>query len=451
MLSLGNELGGKQELMAPFVKHFRRSIRGIYTRRANNWFPTWTRATITGKLSGARKEDPGSFGTVDAPLGHVQVGPPSTMKDYTEEIAGFPVPVVSHEIAEYQTAPDLFKCRSTREWYGRAISKSCAIGWRSKGCRSGGAVPQGIGCADGVVLSRDIEAALRTPKFAGFQLLDLQDFPGQGTALVGILNAFMEPKGFISPEKWREFCSETVPLARFEKYTWTTGETFTAKASVAHYGSSDLGSATTVWTLRDQAGRIAASGRVAAVKVPQGRSPRSATSQSPSRRDSSGKVDPYARYRGHRRKELLRVLGLPEGGRRAERVGVVLTRVLDDAARNALNRGASVLLLPDPVSLPKSIEGSFASDFWNWGMFKKIAEERHMPVAPGTLGILCDPKHPALAGFPTDSHSNWQWFHLLMNLRALILDTMPAGFRPFVQVIDNFERAHKLGPSSRRG
>ena len=125
--------------------------------------------------------------------------------------------------------------------------------------------------------------------------------------------------------------------------------------------------------------------------------------------------------------------------------GVVVTRVLDDAARQALQDGRSVLLLPDPASLPKSIEGSFATDFWNWGMFKTIAEERHKPVAPGTLGILCDPKHPALAQFPTDFHSDWQWFHLLMNSRALILDPLPAGFRPVVQVIDNFERSHKLG------
>ena len=49
----------------------------------------------------------------------------------------------------------------------------------------------------------DIEAALRTPGLSGFQLLDLQDFPGQGTALVGILNVFMESKGLIAPEAWR--------------------------------------------------------------------------------------------------------------------------------------------------------------------------------------------------------------------------------------------------------
>jgi hypothetical protein len=124
---------------------------------------------------------------------------------------------------------------------------------------------------------------------------------------------------------------------------------------------------------------------------------------------------------------------------------VLVSRTLDDATRRALASGGSVLLIPEPAKLPQSIGGSFAPDFWNYGMFRKLAEERHMPVAPGTLGILCNPSHLALAEFPTEFHSNWQWFHLLQNSRALILDGMPAGYRPIVQVIDNFERAHKLG------
>ena len=116
----------------------------------------------------------------------------------------------------------------------------------------------------------DIEAALRTRGFAGLQLLDLQDFPGQGTALVGILNAFMESKGLIEPAKWREFCSETVPLLRFDKYTWTTAETFGASAQVAHYGAAEIKGAVAVWTPADAQGRSLASGRLAATSVPQG-------------------------------------------------------------------------------------------------------------------------------------------------------------------------------------
>ncbi|HAR37930.1 MAG TPA: beta-galactosidase, partial [Porphyromonadaceae bacterium] len=86
----------------------------------------------------------------------------------------------------------------------------------------------------------EIEMALRTPDFGGFQLLDLQDYPGQGTALVGILDAFMESKGVVSREKWTEFCRDIVPLARFPKYCWYNDEVFTAKIQIAHYGQTDI-------------------------------------------------------------------------------------------------------------------------------------------------------------------------------------------------------------------
>jgi len=78
-------------------------------------------------------------------------------------------------------------------------------------------------------------------------------------------------------------------------------------------------------------------------------------------------------------------------------------------------------------------------------MFRRGAERRKIEVAPGTLGILCEPKSPALAGFPTEFHSNWQWWHLVKNSRPIILDETPSSYRPIIQVIDNFERNHKLG------
>jgi hypothetical protein len=61
------------------------------------------------------------------------------------------------------------------------------------------------------------------------------------------------------------------------------------------------------------------------------------------------------------------------------------------------------------------------------------------------MGILCDPKHPALAQFPTEFYSNWQWYELLQNSRSVNLNDTPATFRPIIEVIDNFARNNKLG------
>jgi hypothetical protein len=448
MLSLGNELGGKQELMAPFVKHFRAlDGRHLYAQGTNNWFPSPDPGDdYFASFQVRGKKVRGSFATVDAPLGHVQAGPPSTLKDYTAEIDGMQVPVISHEIGEYQVAPDfkelvnytgVLRPRNLEAFLAR-LNKSGMLSQSDYFVRASGALAV-------LCYREDIEAALRTRGFGGFQLLDLVDFPGQGTALVGILNAFMESKRLIEPARWREFCSETVPLVRMAKFTWTTGETFTAAAEVAHYGPSAIAAAAPVWTLRDFQGRTLASGSLPANPIPQGSLTSLGEIRIPLKEIAApAKLSLELALQGTAFRNSYDIWVYPDAVSTAPG-NVLVSRTLDPAALQALASGGTVLLLPEPAALPKSIGGSFAPDFWNFGMFRKLAEERKMPVAPGTLGMLCDPKHPALTRFPTEFHANWQWFYLLQNSRALILDSMPAGFRPTVQVIDNYERAHKLG------
>lgn len=125
--------------------------------------------------------------------------------------------------------------------------------------------------------------------------------------------------------------------------------------------------------------------------------------------------------------------------------GAKIIHKLDPSNLTELEQGERVLLFPDITKLKNSIKGSFQTDFWCFPMFRRAAQQRNIEVAPGTLGILCDPNTPALAHFPTEFHSNWQWWHLVKNSRPIILDNTPADYRPTVQVIDNFERNHKLG------
>jgi hypothetical protein len=109
-----------------------------------------------------------------------------------------------------------------------------------------------------------------------------------------------------------------------------------------------------------------------------------------------------------------------------------------------LKIGGRVLLFPELKNLPRSVPGAFMTDFWS-PMFAQGDRKRGETPPPGTLGILCDPTHPALAAFPTGFHSDWQWWHLVKNARPVILDDTPHEYRPLVQVIDNFDRNHKLG------
>ena len=127
------------------------------------------------------------------------------------------------------------------------------------------------GALAAICYREDIEIALRTPGLGGFQLLDIQDFPGQGTALVGMLNVFYESKGVIAPAVWRQFCCETVPLLRMKKYTWTTVETFIGRAQVSHYGPADIEDACVTWTVTDGKDKRIAGDAFDKVTIKQGK------------------------------------------------------------------------------------------------------------------------------------------------------------------------------------
>ena len=452
MFTLGNELG-RNRGMFQLVAHYRRiDPRHLYAQGSNNmhWAPSlsagddfWVTAK-TGKTLPVR----GAFFPGDYPDGHIENAPPSTMVDYQRSIAGVPVPVVSHEIGEFQVSPDF---REIPKYTGVTRARNLEI-FRER-LRAAGMLDQAhdfvraSGALSVLCHREDIEAALRTPYLGGFQLLDIQDFPGQGTALVGILNVFMESKGLITPAAWRQFCCETVPLVRMKKYTWTTDEIFIARVQVAHYGAADLRDARVKWTVRGSGGEPVAAGRFDPVTVEQGTVfdvdmfalPLGAV-PAPQKLTIAVAVErtPY--------RNEYPVWVYPPAVDTSPPPGVMVARrFTGPATQEHLDAGGAVLLLPRLTSLPHSIRGGFQSDFWCFPMFRRAAERRGIEVAPGTLGILCDPAAPALARFPTEFHSNWQWWHLVKNSRPVILDETPVEYRPIVQVIDNFERNHKLG------
>jgi len=124
---------------------------------------------------------------------------------------------------------------------------------------------------------------------------------------------------------------------------------------------------------------------------------------------------------------------------------VLVTNCLDEATLKFLTDGGKVLLFSPNNDTKHSVGGAFPTDFWCWPMFAKGAISQGLEPAPGTQGFLCDPKHPALAEFPTEFHSNWQWWQIVKHSRPIILDATPADYRPIIHVIDNFARNHKLG------
>jgi hypothetical protein len=454
MLTLGNELGRNQTYF-DMVDHFKKiDPRRLYAQGTNNEnYPGSDLSLASGddfwvtSKTGLSLPVRGSFFQGDFAEPHIEHRSPSTMVDFSESIAGIPVPVVGHETGQFQVFPDfteipkytgVLRARNYEIFRDRLAAKHM-LDQANDFVRASGALAV-------LCYREDIEAALRTPGFGGFQLLDLQDFPGQGTAPVGILNAFMESKGLITPESWREFCSETVPLLRMKKYIWTTDETFIGRLQVAHYGAGSLDDARMTWTVTDGKGQIIASDRLDPLTVEQGKVSEAGMFYFPlaeveaPQRLSIGLFLEDTPFQNH-----YSIWVYPPELDTSVPQGIRMTRSLDSTTMSDLDQGGRVLLFPDLKKLKHSIKGSFQTDFWCFPMFRRAAQQRQIEVAPGTLGILCDPNAPALAQFPTDFHSDWQWWHLVKNSRPVILDDTPPEYRPIVQVIDNFERNHKLG------
>ncbi len=359
--------------------------------------------------------------------------------DYRAFLAKRDRPVVSHEIGQYCVFPNLDEISKYR---GPLKAKNFEIVrdfMAAAGLsRQAKAFLQASGRLQALFYKDEIEACLRTPGWAGFQLLDLHDFPGQGTALVGVLDAFWEEKGYITPTEYRRFCDETVPLARLSKRLWTRDETFQALIDIAHFGARDLGNAIVRWRIREPGGRTYAEGNLAPATLPTGQLTR------------IGEIDlPLARFQEAAALNLEVFLAgtrfvndwnfwvyAPVTSTRTS-ANITITREFDDATITALEKGDRVVLLADPRRIAGKTVGRFDPIFWNKLWFP--SQPQH------TLGLLLDRKHPAFAQFPTDFHADWQWQDLQNRSKPFVLDSLPHNLQPIVQVIDDWNLCRKLG------
>jgi hypothetical protein len=451
MFTLGNELGRTQG-MYDLVTHFRQTDpRHLYAQGSGNmhWNPSLPHGDDFWVTNKTAKTLPvrGAFFQGDYPNPHIEHASPSTLVDFSDSIAGVPVPVLSHENGSFQVSPDF---REIPKYTGVTRARNLEI-FRER-LQDAGMLDQAqdfvraSGALSVICHREDIEACLRTNGLGGFQMLDIQDFPGQGTALVGILNVFMESKGLITPAAWRQFCCETVPLLRMKKYTWTADETFVGRVQVAHYGPADLADARVTWQVTDSKGGEIQRGAFDPTTIEQGQvceldmfALPLQTIAAPQKLTVMLAIDDSPYHNQYC------VWVYPSRVDTEAPRGVMVTRSFQaEATERKLAQGGRVLLLPELDGLPHTVPGGFQTDFWS-PMFHAAAEKRGLPPAPGTLGFICDPNASALARFPTEFHSDWQWWHLVKNSRPIKFDGTPDAYRPIVQVIDNFVRNSKLG------
>jgi len=372
---------------------------------------------------------------------------PSSKVDFSYSVDHMNVPIVGHEVGQYQIYPDF---KEIEKYTGVVKAWNFEV-FRNR-LQKAGMMDQNLdfqkasGAWAALCYKAEMEAALGTDGFGGFQLLDLQDFPGQGTALVGILDAFMDSKNVISREDWLQSCNEVVALLVFDKYCWTNTEAFSATVKVANFSNQNITNDLN-WTVVDQSGKEVQTGAFKNPKIPFGGLYSLGKIQFPlSFQKTAQKLTIKLAIGNSKFNNSYPVWVYPPASKPGVDNEIVVASDLNTDLMNQLKMSKKVLLMPDAASVKKnSIGGLFPPDFWNYGMFKGISEGAKKPVSPGTLGLLTNPKHPIFNRFPTDSHTNWQWFSIIKASNPLNLNLTDKGYRPIVQVIDNLERNNKYG------
>ena len=351
------------------------------------------------------------------------------------------MPYVSHEIGQWCVYPNF---REIEKYDGVLKAKNFEI-FRETLEKSGlGQHADSFLLASGklqaLCYKADIEAALRTPEMAGFQLLDLHDFPGQGTALVGVLDPFWEEKGYISPEEYSRFCSETVPLVRLKKRIFSNEENLEADVEVAHFGSGILKNPDINWRIRTPQGDILTEGHLEKKQILLGNNQSLGKIHVPLVQISGpGKLNLEVSVNQYSNDWDIWVYPATRPDQDAENIHI--TGMLDQSALEILNKGGKVLLSLEPGSLSEACGGNialvFSPIFWNTAWTRG--------QAPHTLGILCNPDHPALATFPSEYHSNWQWWDAMFHGQAIWMDIFEENIEPIVRIIDDWFENRSLG------
>ncbi len=459
MFALGNELSGDFGVMKELLSHFKSSDnRELMAYGSNNYLGR--RGHLEGEdyyaacRVGADSDGSyatqirGSFSYADAKDGgYINGMYPSTNVNYSGAISKCNVPAIGTEVGQYQIYPDYSEIKKytgvMKPWNLEVFRD------RLRDNNMGDQADdffRASGALSAICYKADIEMAMRTPGFGGFHLLDLQDFPGQGTALVGLLDAFMDSKDIVTPEEFSHFCNRVVPLLVMEKYCWTNNEKFRGKIQVANYSGLPFKDQPVKWQLKNSKGEVIIGNEMKA-DIPEG----GLTSVGPLSIDLlrftrpekltisiSLKDTPY--------ENTYPVWIYPSETNTTPPDNIFVTRTLDKPSLTKLSDGGLMLYIPDFNEIKDlSVGGLFTTDYWNFQMFKEISESNNKPVSPGTMSILTKPDLPLFIDFPTGFHTDWQWWPIVRNSRPFILDNTPKDYRPLVQVIDNIDRNHKLG------
>jgi len=428
MLACGNEPSGRWVAwVSKFVDYWKvKDSRRVYTGASVGGSWQWQPKSQYHVKAGARGLD-----WVNSM--------PESMSDYHAKIDTVSQPYVSHETGQWCVFPDF---NEIRKYTGVNKARNFEIFKDLLEAGNMGNMGHDFMMASGklqaLCYKNEIEKTLRTPNYAGFQLLSLNDYSGQGTALVGLLNVFWEEKGYINAPEFRRFCSPTVPLARIQKFVYKNNETFQADIEIAHFGKSTLKNAQTTYKITDEFGKVFSKGIVSTKDIPVGN-----CFNLGSVKFALGSIEKAQKLNLEIAVEGTEAVNdwdfwVYPATVNIDKGTVYVTDSVDEKATEILKNGGNVLLTAaGKITYGKEVAQYFTPVFWNTSWFKMRP--------PHTTGIFVNNNHPLFKSFPTDYHSDLQWWELLNKAQVMQFTDFPTDFQPLVQSIDTWFINRKIG------
>lgn len=354
-------------------------------------------------------------------------------------------PYLSHELGQWCAFPDL---KETSQYTGAYKARNFEV--FADLLKDNGMASQAekflmsSGKLQTLAYKFDVERNLRTPDYAGFQMLALNDYSGQGTALVGVLNVFWREKGYCTAGQWSRFCSPIVPLAKFPKFVYTNDETLRVDVEMYNAYRETLRDALTVYTISDSNGTEVAHGQLYNGDITVGKNRALGTVTlslaaftEPSKLRLTVTTTPKNDV-GQRIENSWEFWVYPAEAQMPEAKGVLITDTLGPEAIATLKKGGRVLITAaGKVRFGNDVKQTYLPVFWNTSWFKMRP--------PHTTGAYIDTAHPLFRDFPTDDWINLNWWELVNKAQVMNLRDFPAGYQPPVQPIDTWHINRKLG------
>lgn len=365
---------------------------------------------------------------------------PESNSDYQARIDTVKQPYVSHETGQWCVFPDFTEID---RYTGVMRARNFELFRQDLKDRNMGdlsaAFLRASGKLQALAYKYEIEKTLRTPNYAGFQLLSLNDYSGQGTALVGVLNAFWEDKGYINGREFREFCAPTVLLSRMDKFVFENNETMQARIEVSHFGENELKQTSIDWTIKDAYGKVIQKGQLSPKDIAVGNCQTLGTVSFPlATIDKATKLNLEVSIPCSDITNNWDFWVYPATLPEVNTADIYVTSTIDTKTKEILNNGGKVLLLlASKVEQGKDVVQYMTPAFWNTSWFKMRP--------PHTVGTLIRDNHPIFKNFPTDFYTGLQWWELINKAQTMEMNSFPADFQPIVQPIDTWFINRKLG------